>query len=306
MKSVLSKVALGTSLAVSLGGCVVVDSQGHITREEKRFTVTGTPDLRLTTFDGAIEIRAGESDTIVVEIEKRGPTKEAIDQLRVEAKQDGNRVDIAVKKPSHEIVFFGVGRMSPTAKLIVTMPREGNVVAKSGDGSIRIEHVRGRLELRTGDGSIRATDIGGQLTLATGDGSVTLDEVAGDLDVDTGDGSVSVAGKLTTVKLHTGDGSITFRAAPGTAMKDDWSMTTGDGGVSLYLPADFGADLDAHTGDGSIRNELDLKAEAEADQDRGRDRDRDRDRRTLKGKLGAGGKLLRIRTGDGSIRIKTS
>ena len=111
---------------------------------------------------------------------------------------------------------------------------------------------------------------------------------AGDLDVDTGDGSVSVAGKLATVKLHTGDGSITFRAAAGTAMKEDWSITTGDGGVAVYLPSDFGAELDAHTGDGSIRNELGLKAEAESDGNR--DRDRERDRRTLKGKLGAGGK----------------
>ena len=302
MKSVLSTLALTAALPFSLAGCVVVDSQGHITREEKRFTVAGTPDLRLITFDGAIEIRSGEAKTIVVEIEKRGPTKEGLDELKVETTQDGDRIQVEVKKPAHEVVFFGVGRMSPTATLIVTMPRDGNVFAKSGDGSIRIEHVHGRLELKTGDGSIRATDIGGHLTLATGDGSVTLENVAGDLDVDTGDGSVSVAGKLAAVKLHTGDGSITFRAAPGTSMKDDWSMTTGDGGVAVYLPSDFGAELDAHTGDGSIRNEVGVKAEAE----RENDRDRDRDRRTLKGKLGAGGKILRIRTGDGSIRLKTS
>jgi hypothetical protein len=304
MKSVLPTLALALALPFSLAACVVVDSQGHITREEKRFTVTGTPELHLTTFDGAIEIRSGEGKTIVVEIEKRGPTKEAIDELKIETKQDGDRIEIEVKRPAREIAFFGVGRMSPTAKLIVTMPREGNVMAKSGDGAIRIEHVHGRLELKTGDGSIRATDIGGQLTLSTGDGSVTLEDVAGDLDVDTGDGSVSVAGTLAAVKLHTGDGSITFRASPGTAMKEDWSMTTGDGGVAVYLPSDFGAELDAHTGDGSIRNELGLKAEAEDGRDR--DTDRERDRRTLKGKLGAGGKVLRIRTGDGSIRLKTS
>jgi Putative adhesin len=302
MKSVLPTLALATSLPFTLAGCVVVDSQGHITREEKRFTVSGTPELKLVTFDGAIEIRAGDGKSVVVEIEKRGPTKESTEALRVEAKQDGDRIEVEVRKPAHEVVFFGVGRMSsPTAKLIVTMPRDGNVTARSGDGSIRIEHVHGRLELKTGDGSIRATDIAGQLTLSTGDGSVTLEDVGGDLDVDTGDGSVSVAGKLTTVKLHTGDGSITFRAAAGTSMKDDWSMTTGDGGIALYLPSDFGAELDAHTGDGSIRNELELKAEADD-----RDRDRGRDRRTLKAKLGAGGKLLRIRTGDGSIRLKTS
>ena len=298
MKSLLPTLALAGTLPFSLAACVVVDSQGHITREEKRFTVSGTPELYLTTFDGAIEIRSGDAKTIVVEIEKRGPSQESIADLKIETKQDGNRIDVEVKKPARETVFFGVGRMSPTAKLIVTMPRDGNVVARSGDGSIRIEHVRGRLQLKTGDGSIRATDIAGQLTLSTGDGSVTVDDVEGDLDVDTGDGSVSVEGKLAAMRLHTGDGSITFRAAAGTAMKDDWSITTGDGGVALYLPSDFGAELDAHTGDGSIRNELSIEGGAE--------RDGDRERRTLKGKLGAGGKLLRIRTGDGSIRLKTS
>src|SRR6266851_2257325 len=296
MKSILPLVALAAALPIGLAGCVVVDSQGHITREEKRFTVTGPPDLRLTTFDGAIEIRSGEGKTVVVEIEKRGPTREAINELKVETKQDGDRIEVEVKKPSHEVFFFGVGRLSRNAKLIVTMPRDGNVVARSGDGSIRIEHVHGRLELRTGDGSIRATDISGQLTLASGDGSISLDDVAGDLDVETGDGSVSVAGNLAGVKLHTGDGSITFRAAPGSAMKSDWSVTTGDGGVAVYLPSGFGAALDAHTGDGSIRSDLDLAT----------DGDRDKERRTLKGRLGAGGKTLRIRTGDGSIRLKTS
>lgn len=295
MKSLLPTLAFAVVLPLGLTGCVVVDSQGHITREEKRFSVTGTPELRLTTFDGAIEIRAGEGKNVVVEIEKRGATKEALDDLKIDVTQDGNRIDVEVRKPSQEVVFFGVGRMSPTANLIVTIPREGNVTARSGDGSIRIEHVHGRLELRTGDGSIRAIDISGQLTLATGDGSVTLEDVAGSLDIDTGDGSVSVAGKPSALKLHTGDGSITVRASAGTTMTDDWSMTTGDGGVAVHLPSDFGAELDAHTGDGSIRSELQMSG------DQG-----DKSRRSLKGKIGAGGKLLRIRTGDGGIRLKSS
>jgi len=295
MKSVLPAIAL-LSAAGTLSACVVVDSQAQISREEKRFAVSGLPELKLTTFDGAIEIHSSsDAKTVIVEIEKRGPTKEGLDQLRVEAKQDGNRIEIEVKRPAREVVFFGIGS-SPTAKLIVTMPRDGNVTARSGDGSIRIEEVRGRLELRTGDGSIRGRDIGGQMTFATGDGSVTLDAANGDLDVDTGDGSVSVSGKLGAVKLHTSDGTITFRADAGTAMKDDWSMTTGDGSIALYLPSDFDAELDAHTGDGSIRNDLKIANDSGGDSSR----------RSLRGKLGDGGKTLRIRTGDGSIRLKTS
>lgn len=294
MKSLLPAVALAAALPFATA-CVVVDSQGHITREEKRFTVAGLPELHLTTFDGAIEIRAGDAKSILVEIEKRGATKDALDQLKIETTQEGNRIDVEVKRPpAGDVVLFGIGRLSPTAKLIVTMPREGTVVARSGDGSIRVEHIRGSLQLRTGDGSIRATDVGGKIVLVTGDGSVTLDDADGDLDVDTGDGSVSVAGKPSALRLHTGDGSITFRAEPGTKMGGDWSLTTGDGGISVYLPSDFDADLDAHTGDGTIRSELDVANSG------------DESRRTLRGKLGNGGRALKIRTGDGSIRLKTS
>lgn len=296
MRSVLPAAVLAATLPLAFG-CVVVDSQGHIVREDKRFTVPGTPELRLSTFDGSIEIRSGDTKSVLVEIEKRGPTKEAIDKLIVESKQEGNRIEVSVKRPPGEIVVLGIGRMSSTAKLIVTMPREGQVLAKSGDGSIRIEGVHGRLELRTGDGSIRAMDVGGQLVLATGDGSVTVDNAEGELDVDTGDGSVSLSGKLDVVKVHTGDGSITFRVESGTSMKGDWSMTTGDGGIALYLPPDFAAELDAHTGDGAIRNDLEIAGDRS---------DGERTRRTLKGKLGAGGRTLRIRTGDGTVRLKSS
>jgi len=302
MKSLLSA-ALTFLGGVILTGCVVVDSEGHINREEKRFTVSGTPELHLTTYDGPIEIHSGEdTKVVVVEIEKRGPTKEALETVRVDTKQDGNRIDVEVRKPEHEVIFFGIGHMTPSAKLIVTMPREGNIVAKSGDGSIRVDRVRGHLQLRTGDGSVRGSEIAGDVTVSTGDGSVTLDSSEGDLDVDTGDGSVRVEGKLTGVKLHTGDGSVTLRAESGSTMKDDWSITTGDGGVVVDLPSSFGAELDAHSSGGSIRSEFRTEGESE-DRDSS---DRESRRHTLRGKIGAGGKTLKIRTGDGSIRLKSS
>jgi len=299
MKSVLRAVVASAVLPLALGGCVVVDSQGRLARDEKRFTVSGAPEVKLTTFDGNIEVRAADTKTVVVEIEKRGPTQEAIDELKIETKQDGDRIEVEVKRPPTTVAIVGFGRVSPHARLTVTMPRNGTIIARSGDGAITVTGVNGRIELRTGDGNVRASDVNGQMLISTGDGAVTIDNSEGDVDVDTGDGSVSVAGKLGVVKLHTGDGAITFRADPGSSMKGDWSMITGDGGVAVYLPADFSADLDAHTGDGVIRN--DLKVEGD-----NRESNRDSNRRTLRGKIGAGGKLLKIRTGDGGIRLKES
>ena len=282
---------------VAASACTVtVDSHSEILREEKQFKVAGTPTVRLTTFDGSIEIQGWDKAHVAVEIEKRGSSRQALDELEVKTQQTGDVIELEVKRPRSES-FRGIGlHRAATARLIVSVPRSANINARSGDGSIRVERVTGKLELRTGDGSIRASDIAGELSLDTNDGSVTVENAEGKLVVDTSDGSVDVTGKLAAVKLHTGDGSVVYRAEPGSAMSDNWEITTGDGTVSVYLPAGFGADVDAHTGDGAIRSEIDgLDAPT-----------RDSARRSLKGKIGDGGKLLRIRTGDGSIRLRTN
>jgi DUF4097 and DUF4098 domain-containing protein YvlB len=291
--SLLAAAALGSACVVS------VDSQGQIVREEKRFTVKGTPELRLTTFDGAIEIQAWDRDDVAIDVEKRGATKEAVEALEVKSTQQGNRIELEVKRPRRE-QFSGFGfHQSASARLIVSVPRDVNIVARSGDGSIKIERVNGRFELRTGDGSIRASEVTGELILDTGDGSVVVEGGRGRLVVDTGDGGVSVAGRLTSVKLHTGDGSIVYRAEPGSEMSDNWEITTGDGGVTLYLPNGFGAEIDAQTGDGTIRSDLDISSVSP-------EVERSESRRLLRGRLGSGGREIRVRTGDGTIRLKPS
>jgi len=294
MKSFTLCGALLAASCLASACTVTLDSQSEIVRDEKRFTIKGTPSVHVTTFDGSIHIQSWDKAEVLVEIEKRGPTREAVDALEVKSSQDGDTIEVEVKKPQSTFRVVGM-RLSPTARLTVWLPKRADVKARSGDGSIAIEHVNGRIELHTGDGSIRANDIAGELTLNTGDGSVTVDEAEGRLALDTGDGGVNVSGRLSGVRLHTGDGSIVYRAQPGTAMSEDWDITTGDGGVSLYLPSDFGAELDAHTGDGAIRNDLNVTSAGS----------READRRTVRGRLGNGGRQLRIRTGDGSIRLRT-
>ena len=301
MNHVKSLVLFGILALATTGsaGCVVsVDSQGQIVREEKRFSPKGIPDLHLSTFDGSIELRSSDRNDVVVEIEKRGATKEDVEALQVTSTQEGNRIELEVKRPRSE-TFSGFGfHQSSSARLIVSVPSRADVNARTGDGAIRVDGLHGKIDLHTGDGSIRAADVIGDLRLHTGDGSITVERSEGTLDLDTGDGGVDVNGKLTAVKMHSGDGSITYRAEPGTVMSDGWEITTGDGGVSLYLPSDFGADVDARTGDGSITNELQVEAEAQGE--------RSEHRRSLRGRLGSGGKLLRIRTGDGAIRLRPS
>lgn len=321
MKYALLGVGVLVSATLSSGCTVTVDSQSQVVREEKRFTVKGEADLQVTTFDGSIVIQSWDKPDILVEVEKRGSSREAVDGIEIRTEQKGDTVELEVKRPRSES-FTGIGfHRSATAKLIVSVPRRTNIRARSGDGSIAIEGVSGRLEMRTGDGSIRAKDVAGEMTLSTGDGSVTVDGAEGRLDLDTGDGGVSVTGKLGALKLHTGDGAIVYRAEHGTAMTDAWEITTGDGSVTMYLPREFGAEVDAYTGDGGIRNDLEIgtgsdSADTALERDDGEQPDRaarraernqrDESRRTLRGRIGPGGPALRIRTGDGVIRLRVS
>lgn len=289
--------AIALVIPVLTAGCVVSgDSQAQILREEKRFSISGTPDVRLTTFDGSIEINAWDRREVLIDVEKRGATLEAVEALEVKTSQHGDQIELEVKRPRRE-TFSGIGLQRPAhARLIVSVPRTANIRARTGDGSIRADGTTGRLQLSTGDGSIHAANVAGELSLNTGDGSISVDAAEGRLELETGDGGVEVAGKLSAVKLHTGDGSIVYRAEPGTTMTDDWDISTGDGSVALYLPSAFDAELDAHTGDGRIRNDLKVEA-ATGDEN---------NRRTVRARLGAGGRLLRVRTGDGSIRLRAN
>ncbi len=267
--------------AVALPGCVEIvgaDLNTYVERDEKHFAVSGKPDIALTTFDGAIEIRPWDKADVQVVVEKRGRDKDDVAGLEVKSEQHGDRIEISVSEPRRNHTGFNFRFNNRSAKLIVSMPAASDVSARSGDGSIDIERVAGRVQLRSGDGSIRGRMLGGDVEANTGDGSITLD------------------GKLTSVRVHTGDGRVTIHAEPGSSPGADWDIVTGDGSVTLEVPDGFGAELDAHTGDGGIHmRDLTLSNVTGTI-----------GKNSLRGRLGDGGRAVRVRTGDGSITLKRS
>jgi DUF4097 and DUF4098 domain-containing protein YvlB len=189
---------------------------------------------------------------------------------------------------------FGIHLGSRSAKLIVSAPASSNLSAKSGDGAIDVDRITGRIELRSGDGSIRGRSLGGEVRAHTGDGAITLDGVKGALDVDTGDGSIRASGAFTSLRARTGDGSVDIRADPGSSPTDDWSITSGDGSITLELPDGFNGDLDAHTGDGRVHVENVTLSNVTGEIGKS----------SVRGRLGSGGRAVKVRTGDGSITLR--
>ena len=249
----------------------------YVEREEKHFTISGKTDVTLGTFDGSIEVRPWDKAEVQVIIEKRGRDKADVDEIDIRSEQSGDHIVVEVKPRRSDVRGIHIGWINNrSAKLIVSMPASADLKAGSGDGSIDVERLTGHVELSSGDGSIRARDLTGEVSAHTGDGSITL------------------GGKLSSVRARTGDGRVTIHAETGSAPSGDWEVTTGDGSVTLELPDAFDAELDAHTGDGGIHMNGITVSNVTGEVRRN----------TVRGRLGEGGKLVRLRTGDGSITLK--
>src|SRR4030095_5125676 len=159
-------VAAGLATVLAGPGCIDIvgaDVGKYVEREEKTFSTSGRPDVSLATFDGSIEVRPWDRTDVQVIIEKRARDKAAADEIDIRTEQHGNRIVVDVKSRKgndHRGLDFG-WNMSRSAKLIVSMPAASDLSAKSGDGSIDVERISGRVEMRSGDGSIRPHDGGG-------------------------------------------------------------------------------------------------------------------------------------------------
>ena len=302
------KVLTALAAATLLAGCEVnLNSEGLSAREVKTFKVTGQPEVVLDTFDGAIELHSWDRNEIEVEVEKRAMEQTLLDEIKIDAQQQGDKITIKVTGPSlqQRSVTFGV-HISPTARLRVAVPRSANINAVSGDGSIRAEAIEGRIMLRTSDGSVTVARLGGDVQIRSGDGSIRVDNATGKLDLETDDGSVTVEAQPSVLRLSTGDGSVRVALDPDTVMAENWDITTSDGSITLALPGQFSAEIDAETSDGVVRTNHPLLGDEDDREDGDNDsrRERRERRRQLRAKIGDGGKLLKMRTGDGSIRIE--
>jgi len=301
---VLKKLAFCLFATASLGSSAcTVDIQGsglggqqEVIREQRTIPVTGTPDVTVRTFNGSIQIRSWDRDDIHVGVERRASTLQEAKDIPVDTFQEGGTVVIRAERPHKgDLLHFGSWR-EPSVRLVVSVPRRLRVDVRTGDGAIDAQDLSAGVELRTGDGPIRLQRVEGEMEVSTGDGSVTARDVTGTMIVTTGDGSVEVRGRFLGLRARTGDGPINIDALPGSMVRDEWRISTGDGGVMLRLPQDFNADVEATTGDGGITTSG-VTVLGPAGQDE------NRRRHLMRGRIGTGGEMLTVRTGDGPISV---
>jgi DUF4097 and DUF4098 domain-containing protein YvlB len=225
--------------AAAFCGCDVAawgpESRQHVT-ETRRLDAQGTFTLENT--NGAVVIETWTEPSVSIEAEKVGPEGE-LDQMRVEIRGEGDRVDVTTRHPR------------------VTWGRHGRV-----EYHVKVP-AQARVEVQTTNGSVRVSGTGGALRASTTNGSVEVTAAAGGVEASTTNGSIRVAFRDAPgegwQRLNTTNGSITLTLPPDAA--GDFEAHTVNGGISTDFPLTVsgrigGRRLQGRLGDGRARFDL--------------------------------------------------
>ena len=272
----------------------------------KSYQVQGTPKLRVETGDANIHVTVGEGKTVAAHITTEG-WKIGGDGITVTDHQSGDQVEIVLRFP-RQMFHVAWGRRRVDIELRV--PREadldlhtgdgnvdvqgvrGSIVLHSGDGKLNLSEMEGTLRAETGDGNIDLRNVRGDLTLHTGDGRIEVSGIDGSLRAETGDGRIRVNGRFDVLDVKTGDGGIDAEALDGSKLEANWRLSSGDGDLTLRMPATIAADVELHTDDGHIDLAMPVTVMGRTGT------------HELHGRINGGGKMLSLKTGDGSIRLE--
>ncbi len=198
----------------------------------------------------------------------RGDALELLDEIEIDISESGGNVTIDTILPRGK----WLRGTSASVEYELKVPASVALRLKSTNGKVEAEGVAGDVELKTTNGSIYAEDLGGRLDVNTTNGRVEARGVAGPIDAKTTNGSVDL--ELT-----------------GSRLDEDMAISTTNGSVDLTLPSDLAARIDARAGNGRVRSDLPLSGIYSK-------------RNEIEGDLNGGGPTIRIRTSNGSIRLR--
>ncbi|HJU56967.1 MAG TPA: DUF4097 family beta strand repeat-containing protein, partial [Pyrinomonadaceae bacterium] len=240
-----------------------------VERETKSFTVSGTPTLNMSTFDGYITVRAWDRQEVQLNISKRASTEQQMRGIRTNINQNGSNIHFSSNfDDSYARREAGVSFVNAMVSVEVNVPRNSSLRLTTGDGRLEVEGVNGSMNLTTGDGRIDVRNAHGRLSARTGDGRIEVQNFEGNVDAHTGDGRIYLDGRFSGLEADTGSGSI-----------------------MLSVPSDFDAMIETNA-EGVDNDGLTLTEESSAPG------------RLKRWKLGQGGKVFTLKTGEGRVFLR--
>lgn len=283
-------------VAREIGRGVRVDVDGDDNRQIERvsntFPAAGSPRVRVSNFDGPVTVIAWDKPEVMYTAVKRAHDQREMQGIKINADVSnstrtgqgaasaGGSSEIVIsasfdKAHAHQIETRGERIVSigsdASVEFELYVPRSSVLTLNTADGRLRVDGVQGDVEMHTGDGGIDLSNGRGRLRAQTGDGRIRIVDFNGEVTAQTGDGRIMLEGDFSQLNARTGDGSISLSVPDGTnAFIDTDAETVNSDGMAV---AEDAAGAGAR---GGLR----------------------------RWKVGGGGRVYTLRTGDGQIILR--
>jgi hypothetical protein len=215
--------------------------------------------------------------------ESADAARELLGEIRLVHGMDGDALGLDVEVPRK-------WNRRGHANLELHVPRETNVDVSVSNGKITITSLRGRVRARSSNGSVTIDDVAGDIEVATTNAKVCCAMTCGRLMARSSNGKIELDDHRGSVDASTSNGLI--RVSMDEIGKAGVQLATSNGRILLELPEDANADVDIRVDNGVIRNDRTLCKATRASNGQ------------VRGQLGAGGPLIKLRTSNGSISLR--
>ncbi len=257
-------VRLSVLASIMLLASVAVSAQDF----ERSYRLGGAGTVSIRNVSGNIEITAHDGDAVLVRATKEGEDR---DMVEVEDLSAGDRVELRAKYPRD------CRRCNVSLHFEVRVPRNASVrldPITTASGNIKITGVRGDIKVNTASGDVDVESVAGQINAATASGEMRVRDVAGAVNASSASGNVEVD----ITRLEGGEG-----------MK----FSSASGNVSVRLPSGLDADVYMSTASGRITTDFPVEVRDSRHGSGSR----------AEGRLGSGGRNLRITTASGDVSL---
>jgi hypothetical protein len=257
--------------------------------------------LYVRTYKGRISVTRAEGTTAEVRGVKRPSRWERRgEEVEFFVRKSGNSVIVCAGPEDIECDIDGMSHRghrgrdgsSDDADFTVRLPRGVALVVSSGNGDVQVNEAGADVRASSGNGDVSVTTVAGSVKASSGNGVVIVRGVEGPVSASTGNGRVYVTTSTGPVSASSGNGDIEVTMAS-VGIRDAMTFSTGNGSITLTMPENFKAEIDANQPGGSIYSDFPITVNS-GRIGQGR----------VRGTIGGGGPVVRLRTGNGQIELR--
>ena len=251
--------------------------------------------LRVHSTHGDIRVTEASGDRAEVIGRKSGDDADDLeittvrngDDVTICAIFEGSQCDAEGMRSSRKWSHNGEGSVD----FEVRLPRGVKLRVLSGNGEVMVSGATAEVEAASGNGAVSVASSGGPVRASSGNGDIDVSQAGGEVTARSGNGDVRVTTRSGPVSAYTGNGSIDARMAALTGA-EDMSFRTGNGDITVMLPANFEGEVDARLPNGRLESDFPLRVEGRLDP------------RRLRATIGRGGRRISIMSGSGGAEIR--